>query len=457
MVLGRSEKLRTIFIKYIIALGVLVILLFALNFFLGPTAQIGVYPANYSENIIKKNMEELKSSPRITMDLLTPLCSFGVYSTGGDYLYGNFSTKEIDEVWDNYQRGVNSVGLSKYIMDVKRDEGILLVTYPLTMQYKSPKARSVLPNPELTMILLFFLELIAVIIIWSSRLSKKINRELNTLLFAAEKIEKQNLDFDMGKSRIQEIDRVLQGINDMKNALRISLEKQWLVEKQRQEQISALAHDVKTPLTIVKGNIELMQETEMTEEQRAYCNYIYESSRQMDGYIQALLAVSKKEAVNETSESFKALDFLNVLKEQAKALSSTKNIELLWETNIPEEAFLTGNENELIRALMNIVSNAVDFSPEDSSITFKSEAYYTQLYITIKDSGKGFSDKMLKYGKQQLSMGEESRTQKGHHGMGLYIADIIIKKHYGELILDNSTAGSGMVTVILLLQQNKSF
>jgi len=59
---------------------------------------------------------------------------------------------------------------------------------------------------------------------------------------------------------------VLQGINKMKDSLKNSLQEQWLVEQQKREQISALAHDVKTPLTIVKGNVELLKETHMTDQ-----------------------------------------------------------------------------------------------------------------------------------------------------------------------------------------------
>ncbi|WP_326831026.1 ATP-binding protein [Anaerosalibacter bizertensis] len=67
--------------------------------------------------------------------------------------------------------------------------------------------------------------------------------------------------------------------------------------------------------------------------------------------------------------------------------------------------------------------------------------------IEIIDQGEGFSKKMLKDGKNQLLMGKESRKRNGHHGLGLYIADTIIKKHNGELILSNSVNGGGKVIV----------
>ena len=445
MGLRKGTKLRTTFIKYIISLGIFIIVLIMVNYYLFSVVSFGVYPANYSEKIIQNNFEKLKNTPKVTMDLLTPMCSFGVYSNDGHYLYGNFSDKDKKVKWENYRQGTRSTG---YIISIEREEGILIINYPLTMQYKSEKLRRVLPNAEITIVFLFFLELIAIIILWSNRFAKKINSELKSLLLATEKIEEQDLDFNIGASNIKEIDMVLQGIDKMKSSLKTALEEQWIIEQQRQEQISALAHDVKTPLTVVKGNVGLLAETDMTKEQKTYCHYIEESSEQMEKYIQNLLAITKKESARENSnEIIQIIKILNLLKEQGMALGKTKNIDIISKMNIEENLYIKGHKNELHRALMNIIANAVDFSPNNSIITINSIVDNSQLIIQVIDQGEGFSEKMLKYGKEQLSMGNESRTKNGHYGLGLYIADTIIKKHHGELILSNSMNGGGLVTV----------
>lgn len=445
MALKKGMKLRTIFIKYIISVGILSIVLIIANLYVFFVALLGVYPANYSQKTIEKNLEKLKNTPKVTMDLLTPMCSFGVYSDNGHYLYGNFSDEDKKIKWENYQKGTRSTG---YIISIEREEGILIVNYPLTMQYKSEKLREILPNAENTVVFLFFVEFIVILILWANRFAKKINNELKSLLVATEKIEEQDLDFNIGASNIKEIDMVLQGIDKMKGSLKTALEEQWVIEKQRQEQISALAHDVKTPLTVVKGNVGLLAETDMTEEQKVYCHYIEESSGQMEKYIQNLLAITKKESARENSnEIIQIIKILNLVKEQGMALGKTKNIDIISQMNIEEDLYIKGYENELDRALMNIIANAVDFSPDYSTITINSVVDNSQLIIRVIDEGEGFSEKMLKYGKEQLSMGNESRTKNGHYGLGLYIADTIIKKHNGELILSNSVNGGGKVIV----------
>ena len=109
---SKGKTLRTIFIRYIFYLGIFIMTLILVNYLIFGIASIVVYPANYSERIIQKNLDKLKNSPKITMNLLTPMCSFGVYSEDGNFLYGNFPVKNIEASWDSYSQGKNTIGLS---------------------------------------------------------------------------------------------------------------------------------------------------------------------------------------------------------------------------------------------------------------------------------------------------------------------------------------------------------
>lgn len=446
---SKSKSLRTIFIKYILYLGVFITTLMLVNYLIFGIASIGVYPANYSERIIQKNYDELKNSSKVNMDLLTPMCSFGVYSEVGDFLYGNFPVKYIDKSWDNYRQGKNTIGLSYYIISIEREEEVLIISYPLSMQFKNDGLRKTLPNAELTIIFSFLFQLFILIILWSNRLAKSINSELRNLLNALEKIEEQNLDFDVGVSSIEDINLVLQGIDMMKNSLKAALEEQWNLEQKKKEQISALAHDVRTPLTIVKGNVGLLKETDATNEQKNYCNYIEKSSNQMEEYLQRLLSITKEEIGNsELDNIINIKKFILSLKDQGEALGKIKDISIICNIEIDEGLNLKGNGIELERAFMNIITNAVNFSPNNSTISINANIKNRNLIIEVKDQGKGFSEKILKYGKEQFFMEDESRTESGHHGLGLYIANDIIIKHNWELILSNDKNGGGVVSVI---------
>ena len=92
----------------------------------------------------------------------------------------------------------------------------------------------------------------------------------------------------------------------------------------------------------------------------------------------------------------------------------------------------------MIRALLNIFSNAADFTPQDGRVEFRTAVKEGTLQFMVSDSGPGFSAKAIAGAAQRFYMEDESRTQSMHYGMGLYIADTIVKKHGGKLKIRNS-------------------
>ena len=113
-------------------------------------------------------------------------------------------------------------------------------------------------------------------------------------------VAKQNLDFEVGHSNIKEFEDVLLSFSRMKESLKASLEQQWEAEHMQKEQIAALAHDLKTPLTVIQGNADLISETELDEEQRLYAEYISSSSEQMQLYIRTLIDLWWRPAISFT-------------------------------------------------------------------------------------------------------------------------------------------------------------
>lgn len=454
MGLIKETKLRTSFIGFVLILGIFMVSLVIINYLLFSFTSSLLYPANHSEKIIQDNFEELKETEKVTAELLSPVSSFGVYSDSGKYLYGNFLDKNKNTIWNKYNLDEKSLGLRNFITSIKREEGILLIKYPLTMQYKNGKMRSNLPNPEITYMILFILQLIIGIVLLSNMFAKKINKELKLLLAASKKIEEGDLEFNIDNSKIKEMNIVLKGINKMKDSLKASLKEQWIVEKQKREQMSALAHDVKTPLTIIKGNIELLKETDITEEQENYCQYIEDSSKRMDKYIERLLLVARDElGIKILDEKVYLKELLSSIKNQTESLARTKNIDVIWKTNIEKGLYIKGYREDLERALMNIISNAVDFSSNNSTVKIINTMDKDQLIIQIIDQGKGFSEKILKHGKEKFAMSDESRERNEHHGLGLYIADNIIRKYNGEIILSNNVDKGGIVIIKIPIEK----
>ena len=113
-----------------------------------------------------------------------------------------------------------------------------------------------------------------------------ISREISSLEQVTENISQQELNFERKSSKVLEIDAVLQSMDQMREALKQSLHRQWNMEQMRREQMAALAHDIKTPLTILRGNAELTLEAEELAEVKEYAEEIREETKTIENYLQ---------------------------------------------------------------------------------------------------------------------------------------------------------------------------
>ncbi len=454
---GKNKSLRRIFIYYLGCILGLSLLIIGVNYGLLNYALNSaiVYPANYAESFIQKNSAILQGSKTIIPDMIPEGSDFGVYELTGNYQYGSFpedgsdSLEKINQVWKNYENGDSSLSGSEFIYVIQRENEVLLITYPISLQFSDTRLRQAFPNLETLWIGLLALEMIGLIVILSISFGKYLGEKIAILLAASQNIENQNLDFDLGGSDVREINQVLDSLYQLRDALKASLLQQWQIEKGKQEQISALAHDIKTPLTIIKGNVELLGETVLDQEQMLYQKYIIENATQIEGYINKLVELSKSETP-ETS-AFKKVavkDLLDGIHEQARGMIVKKSIKLTWQEMDLASVTIQADREKLHRAVMNVMGNAVEFTPPKGTIAVTAQKRDSALILTIRDGGKGFGEQALRHGKEQFFMSNSSRTDHKHHGMGLYIADNIVKQHGGQLVIGN-TAQGGLVTITL--------
>ena len=267
---------------------------------------------------------------------------------------------------------------------------------------------------------------------------KYTGRKIDKLLFVTQKIEKQDLDFQIENSGIFEVDRALFALEHLKQALKTSLTEQWQADKLRQDQISALAHDLKTPLTIIRGNTELPYDMALTDNQKECADYIEGSVVQMQDYVETLIDMTKtRESLSFHPQNVKLSSLLHEIHTQAKGLCAVKNIHLEWCENFNREYFLADSE-QLIRAFANVLSNATEHTPAGKTVFFNMYEKDSFILCSITDTGNGFSPEALKRATEQFYMDEQSRHSKSHYGIGLYVANSIITQHGGQLILSNS-------------------
>jgi len=449
----KSIKLYMLFLRHLAVFTTLTILLIAtivLSFYYG-MASGAILPANYSEQAIEQAKEEIQNSQPFDETVIPYPCSYALFDENDNLVSGNMANKEIvtsKEVLFNNSK----TPISRYQL-IHREDGYCIIQYDLQAHFASPTLHELFPMPELLAILLFLVSFLLIACVIASRFGKKLNAELSPLITATDAIRQQELDFEVSPTHIQEFNTVLNSIDEMKIALGTSLKKQWNAEQNRKTQISALAHDIKTPLTIVKGNTELLLEAELSEADKELLEYIHASSDKIEQYLALLMSAAKAESpVEFNPKLFSVGEFISEIELEATALCLAKNITLTTDiSNLPEMFY--GDTVLLVSALSNILANAIEYSPPHGNVEISIRGKEDMLAFTITDSGKGFSFASLKSAAQQFYTEQEERSGK-HYGMGLFIAESVAKKHGGKLILANNEEGCGAVVTLILPMQS---
>ena len=357
---------------------------------------------------------------------------------------------ELEQAMRYATTGASDQNLQKRYLLITRENEYVVLQYYIGAQYTNEWMNEHLPSPDILLIVLIAAGGIFVCLLLTTRFAKKLRLQLVPLFEATSEVAKQNLDFEVGHSNIKEFEDVLISFSHMKESLKASLEQQWKAEQMQKEQIAALAHDLKTPLTVIQGNADLISETKLDEEQRLYAEYISSSSEQMQLYIRTLIDISRAATGYQLNmEDIDLPAYVEQLRGQIDALCQTKKIGLQIEIeNLP--AVLSADKLLLERAIMNVVNNALDYSPQDSSISISMAGNEGSLQISVTDAGPGFSQEDLLHAEEQFYMADRSRSSNLHFGMGLFITKSIVRQHGGQLILSNSEKTGGAQVTILI-------
>lgn len=406
--------------------------------------------ADYSERSTKDLVPIIAATPNLT-DVQLPMgCKYLVLDKNYQMIETSLEGDDLDQAMDYAIYGKRNENINKQYLLVTRETEYVVLQYYIGSQFINEWFYNHFPSPEILLYILIGINCIAVCVILTAKFAKNMQAQLSPLFEATEKVAEQNLDFEVGHSKIKEFEDVLCSFSDMKNNLKSSLEKQWSAEQLQKEQIAALAHDLKTPLTVIQGNIDLISETELDDEQRLYAGYIAESSEQMGVYIRTLIDISRTVAGYQLNlEEFDISDYMEQIEAQTNALCLTKGICLRMKKGDNLGTF-KADRLLLERAIMNVIANALDYTPQKGTIYADVQKSNGFLHISITDEGSGFTAEALHHAQEQFFMGDKSRTSNMHFGMGLYIADSIVKQHGGSLTIGNSIETGGAKVILKL-------
>ena len=452
----REHSLRTILLSYVVSLTVLsvissllILYLFSLSYRFGI-----VIPANQVESDLSAVRRDIETSKVFNPDVLPDGTSYVFLTREFKLKKSNMPVNLQEESLLNYQFKNAHGGIYGYFQSFERSDGIVIVNYQLSPRYHNEWMNQHFPNADLLMIGSMIVFILFIFIILTFYYANKLRQQLRPILRATEKISQQDLDFQTSQSTIKEFNQVLSGLDHMRVALRDSLLENWKAEQDKQNQISALTHDLKTPLTVARGNAELLAMTPLGAEQMDLLEHFQKGITQVDSYVKELSELNKTSLTKTlTLEDISVRKFVEDIYDQTLSLAQTKQINVVFDKKENKKKIIGHWDRSLLnRAFMNIISNAVEHTPSGSQLLLTARVEEDEFKFICLDSGPGFSLESLEKATQLFYQEDKSRQSRNHSGLGLTIANDIIRLHHGGLALsnDNNTHGA-RVTIILPL------
>ena len=247
-------------------------------------------PANRAAQLSNEAVQNIL--PEMTAETfepsrLDPLCRYVLFAgpDSDEVLATNLDARHLQWALEDW-RGARAwhLGYTQYYMNAKlRDGTICRLQFDYAVPYADPALRAVLPDLQTTYLVLGLLLLVGVVAWCTHRTGTFLVGETARLTEVSRQVaeEKGLEDIPFTGAQVREYDEALRALQTMGEELTDSLQKQWKMEQQQREAIMELSHKLKTPLTIIQGNAELLAEdTNLTPEQKAQLDAILRSTQE---------------------------------------------------------------------------------------------------------------------------------------------------------------------------------
>lgn len=286
-------------------------------------------------------------------------------------------------------------------------------------------------------------------------------KPVNKLKLATDNIKEGNFDFEMPKVPNNEIGDVCKDFEEMRLILKKTSEDKIQSDKEEKELIRNISHDLKTPLTAIKGYVEGLRDgvADTPQKQAKYVKTIANKVNDMDKLIDELTIYSRLDA-NRILYTFIKLDVSDYFDDCCDEIGTeldAAGIELNYRNHINNPVMIAADPEQLKRVINNIISNSVKYMSEDRKgkidIDLYDEGDY--VHVVMADNGKGIAGKDISRIFERFYRTDESRNSKqGGSGIGLAIVKKIVEDHKGKIWAE-SVEGEGTTMHLYLLKYNE--
>lgn len=298
----------------------------------------------------------------------------------------------------------------------------------------------------------------------------KLREPIEALSKGADRIIDNDLDFEMTAGSEDELGQLCTAFETMRKTLLANNRELWRQAEERRRLNAAFAHDLRNPVTVLKGSVKLAKHTVMdaaadSEQQReereqreqkgqgkqkeqreqktqreqlaGHLQRIEDYTNRIEQYVETMSSIQKLEQIEIKKEPAAWHSLMQELEQMIRLVGADFQKEIYFQTSkLTDNA--TGDilvdKAILFQIAENLVSNALRFAVH--KITVCCIASDGNLSFTVTDDGCGFPDKLLQNGIQPFQKGREDA---GHFGMGLYLCELLSKKHGGSLTIQNNS------------------
>lgn len=402
-----------------------------------------VLPAAYAAGHAAETAEALVEN--FAPETIPHYYRWAVFTESGDTVCcGDMSSRQLEYARQSLLQGGSSARSFPYtqyhLIFPLEGGGMGVLQYDYSVPYASAALQKKLPDFQLCATAVLIGLWVLATALCTRRYTRFLRQDAGTIAGATRAIANRQLTEPLvGEARVRELGEALEAMDLLRQNLGEALERQWAMEQQRQRDLAALAHDLKTPLAIISGNGELLAEDPLTAAQQGSVDAILRGAERLEAYVGRLQAFSVGGDREETPAAAALADLFDVWRAAGEGLCGPEGIHFL--ASEPPALTCSFRQEAVNRAVLNLLDNAARFAGKGGRVLLTVRAGGDLLSVTVADTGPGFSPEALARAGRGLFTGSASRPQDGHTGWGLCYARQVARDHGGELHLRNTVCG----------------
>ena len=296
-----------------------------------------------------------------------------------------------------------------------------------------------------------------VCILLTSRLTGRITATLKTLRQAADNLRDGELDFQILSCDERELDELSHSLESVRQRLKATAVAEAAAQEERGLLMANLSHDLRTPITAIKGYVEGIQDgiANTPEKQRHYLEIVYNKSVILERLVRNMSDFSEYE-LGRMQYHFEYVEMGPFLRDLAEEYQvDVQQNGMTFTAQIPQGHYVvTADRSKLKRVLDNLVSNAIKYGRAGGAIALTAEEYERGLVIQVSDNGKGAQ--ALRHVFDSFFREDSARTSSvPGSGLGLAICRSIVDSHHGKIWLTSEEGEGTRAFLYLPLQKEE--